>query len=158
MNTNMRGTEMEQKQFDLFEQGIQWVKDERDHPEQRSGWQHVQSTWGWGKVMSKFGIKAKNSHQSWVPVCSSACCLAGNIVLTNGDKFVVQEGFQGDVNVDYCLTPEGEVENIAERAKDLAGLTDYEASTLFEGSNSADFLIEYAATVAERNGYELNLL
>lgn len=149
---------MDQKQFNVFEQGIQWVKDERDHPEQRTGVEHNQGTWGWGKVMSKLGITAKNSHQSWLPVCPSACCLAGNIVLIAGDKFVIPEGYEGDCNVDYCLTGEGEVENIAERAKDLAGLTDGEAQMLFEGSNSADHIIDMATRIADRNGYELNLL
>lgn len=149
---------MDQKQFNLFEQGIQWVKDEADHPEQRSGPQHQQSTWGWGKVQKVFGIKAKNSAQTWVPVCPSSCCLAGNIVLINGDKFVIPEGYEGDCNVDYCLTVEGEVESISERARDLAGLTDGEAQSMFEGSNSPDYIIEYAAVIADRNGYELNLL
>lgn len=157
-------SEMSEKQFDLFQTGIQWVKDEQERSTRHSNLRHQQSTWGIGRLMK--AIKRTKQGTQVYPVCTTACCLAGNIVLANGDTMVVpaaavpQELIDNEVavNVDYCMDAEGNFHSIHERAKVLAGLTEAEATYLFDGCRSAHAQIEYAQDVAARNGYTLDLV
>ena len=111
-------------------------------------------------------IKRTKQGTQVYPVCTSACCLAGNIVLANGDTMVVPAGSvaqelidsECQVNVDYCMDAEGNFHSIHARARELAGLDDAEATYLFDGCRSAHSQIEYAQEVAARNGYTLELM
>lgn len=156
---------MDKKQFELFQSAIQWVADEQRRKKQRdpkSGVIHEQNCWGAGKIIDWIKAHISNSpREQFAQVCPSACCLAGNIVLLNGDRMVTldQTAVLGDFeNVENCLDEEGRLHSISTRAQQLAGLTGPQATRLFAGENYADQIIEYAQEIAVKNGYELEVL
>jgi hypothetical protein len=151
---------MDQKQFDLFATGIQWVKDEaeRDYTAQV---RHNQGTWGLGRIREGIRRLRKNTVQQYfTPVCPSACCLAGNIVLANGDEMVLPAEMaagRDTSHVDYCMDAEGEVYHIRERATQVAGLTISESAWLFDACRTAESQIKHAQVIADRYGFTLDL-
>ena len=152
---------MDQKQFDLFATGIQWVKDEaeRDYTAQV---RHNQGIWGLGRIKEGIRRLRKNStYQYFAPVCPSACCLAGNIVLANGDEFVIPAELaagKDTSHVDYCMDAEGEIHHIRDRAQQVAGLTGLDAQALFDANRSPEVLINMAEQIAAREGFTLDLV
>lgn len=154
---------MDSKQFEEFQTGVQWVQDEARSDTRHGLVRHNQKTWARGRVKNEVVTDEMSSR--WMPVCASACCLAGNIVLAHGDTFVVPayDSFQGvaemggECHVDYCMDDEGKIHSINERAIELAGLTDLQAGALFFEGMTAAKIVSYAAAVAEENGYHLDV-
>jgi hypothetical protein len=101
----------------------------------------------------------------YLPVtCATACCIAGNAVITAGDRFLVDLDYaddpyynSGEVNVTYALTTDGEIVDIKARGRRLLGLDREEADLLFNGSNGIGEVCWYAAHIAQEHGYHLAL-
>jgi hypothetical protein len=155
---------MDIKQFAVFEQGVQWVVDEqtrRQEGEEPNGIKHVQSWWAAGERTNK---TIKRRFETYTVVCATACCLGGNFCLIAGDEFVAGSmdiGLSSNphyVNARWVLTAEGDVRSVSARAAELTGITDAEASRLFDGDNTPDNVIRYATEIAARYGHELQVM
>lgn len=158
---------MNEKQFDLFQGAIQWVADEQkfhrgETDERVSNVQHQQTLWAQGPTTGE-DVEATNRYgtqQRATVVCPTSACVAGNICVLNGDKFVIDgtapSGFVR--SVDHVVDDEGQMHTIKRRAIDLVGITDGEAQLLFNGDNTRTAVIKRAQLVAERHGRTLNLI
>jgi hypothetical protein len=150
---------VDQKQFNIFQEAIQWVADEARHKaegERSHGLKHLQAEWGMGRTVAERLV----AHPSYRVVCATACCVAGNIVLLNGDRFVSDSALPADctVAVQSCVTAEGDVMDIDDRAIELAGLSEGEAAMLFGGANSWTDIVEMAIQIAKVHGFELEVI
>ena len=176
--------QMTDKQFDLFQSAVQWVKDEartqakakrwrKAYKKMQKGVRHYQGNWGSG-LIKRDGRSVKNGGYQWREVCPSSACLAGNIVLMNGDTFVSalrnpayeellkrQEAAEVavEITVDYCIPRDStQVYMIEHRAAELVGIDHQQAAALFAGGNTAEHVIHNAERVAEAHGRELQLI
>lgn len=166
---------MNEKEFDRFQTALQWVADDADaraHGEDRDGLRHHQDTWGEGFVLPGGPVKettVKNHFTEqtvivkWSAVCATDCCLAGNVVIANGDVMLVSsrsiEGHErGEVEVSHCMSAEGDVHDIPTRAQELLGLTAGEAHALFDGGNTAQDLLWRGKGIAAEYGHELRII
>ena len=145
---------MDIKGFQVLESAIQWVVDEdvrkRSHI-QPNGLEHDQMAWAVGELLpaeqrealgQRFGL----GMTMVIPLCASACCVAGNVVIANGDLLVAIDQFGGhtpdrQVKVDFCVTEENEVVYISTRARDLLGISEVEADLLFEGHDTPERVV-----------------
>lgn len=156
---------MDKKQFDLFQSGVQWVWD--DNKRRQAGrphggnLHHVQGLWVGGRIIDRIKAKWGEHRREMDLVCPTACCLAGNILITNGDRFVVDHEWdigEQTTSVEYCLDEKDQVHGIQNRAMEVAGLNLAEAQELFEGGNTAESIVESATRIAKEHGYELEVL
>lgn len=70
----------------------------------------------------------------WVTDCGTVACFAGTACRLNGDTF-------GDLDcVDLVILPDGKVQEIKGRARDILGLTIGEADGLFAAENTLETL------------------
>jgi|SRR5262245_32908516 len=153
---------MDKKQFELFQEAVQWVLDEKRASEKGRKhnriW-HKQKFWGQGEVTDESVTQVGTSLTMSV-VCPSAACLAGNVVLLHGDRMValVNHGRPGDVvQADYCADDKDRVYMIGTRARQLLGITSEEAA-IFGGDHSRRLVIEMAKEIAENHGYKMELI
>lgn len=158
---------MDQKQFDLFQTGIQWVADEmrRDHEGSApNGLRHRQTTWAAGRVTDEvINYHSENSSIGFegTVVCPTAGCVAGNFCAINGDTFILpRKGYVGAYAavVEHVVDDEGAVYMIGYRGMKLAGLTPVEADRLFNSNNSRADVIWLAKQIAENHGYTLEVI
>lgn len=98
--------------------------------------------------------------------CATACCLAGNTVLANGDKFILPVGnysrisdYTDDESIDVneCVDEDGVVHQISRRAQEILGITDYEREVLFSGGNGIEAVCFYAEAIAIAHGTTLDM-
>jgi hypothetical protein len=154
---------MDLKQFNIFQEAIQWVVDEqrrrradKDIYEMTGRLRHFQQEWGMGRVVAE----RLAAHPSYQMVCPTACCVAGNIVLINGDRFVVDSVLPEDslVAVQSCVTDKGEIVDIDDRAIEVVGLDAVEAMNLFSGGNSWRDIVHCATKIAKAHGHTLEVI
>jgi len=166
---------MDLKQFNLFQGAIQWAVDEDKRlngltydTAKTSPLEHDQQMWAFGKIDKsvepltwEIGSDFKCQY---LAICPTTGCVAGNIVLTAGEQFVVPQFAsiemmpQVPFMAEYCWSPENGFQEIRLRAEDLAGLTHDEATDLFEGANTLDKIVELAYKIADNHGYTLELV
>ena len=153
---------MDQKEFDRLQTATQWAVDEAkaERPAAEGHLYHDQDNWGYGKVTSK-AVSGKYAHAPFMArtVCASSCCLAGNIVLAEGDTFVVPDwssAVEGQiVVVEYCMDATGTVHKIEDRALDLIGV-EFD-QLMFDPEQDVDTLVERVGDVAEEHGFTLDI-
>jgi len=154
-------TTMTEDQFLMLQEAVQWAATDEDL--RWAGRESDTVKWDqntWGRGVAQRGLIHVGGH-SFRPVkmsCSSACCLAGNGALLAGAQMVqwTHLGHAGEeTNVDYCVTPDGRLENIATYAQEVFGLDSAEAEHLFHSGNEIHTLIEYATMFAARAGFTL---
>lgn len=153
---------MNVKEFDRLQTAVQWAVDEARRTDLDQRWlTHDQGKWGYGTVENREPIKAKYGLApiTMRAVCPSACCLAGNIVLAEGDTFVVptysSHSVGEEVNVDYCVDTKGTVYKIEDRALDLIGM-EYDQQ-MFDSEQDIDDLVETVGEVVEAHGFTLDI-
>jgi hypothetical protein len=122
-------------------------------------------------VEASTGQKEDEGLVDYIPIpitCATACCLAGNTVLTEGEKFIlpvntayvtaaeaVRELREDDaLEVSMCVSKEGVVSNISARARELLGITDQQAEYLFGGGNDIDDVCYFAEAIAIAHGFD----
>lgn len=149
-------------QFQRLEAAVQWAADTYDTPPKEGvSWQ--QAHWMEGALDGV--VPDHGSHHFVDVVCDSSCCIAGNVVLNEGDKFVVPEWNlgsyynQGDtIQADYAYTKSGDLVTIGARARSLLGITQMESDALFNGDNGIDTVIRIASKIAGGYGHDLNII
>lgn len=165
---------MNQKQFDLFQSAIQWVFDEQrasDRHTKHSPIWHRQGLWGMGTVTDQvitaksiqLDKEEKQTYQrSYQVMCTSAACVAGNIVLINGDQMVAVANPEVSPGLiayaEYCIDDQRTVHSIGDRAQRLTGISPAEAGALFGGGLSRPDVISVATRIATHHGYQLELV
>lgn len=166
---------MNEKQFDLFQTGIQWVADEaRFHRTQRvNNWvrgarRWLQRTWAQGVLLGNVHSVRDPQTGRMIDVqavCPTACCVAGNFCAINGDTFVSAAGTlfprQGETYVEGLQWVMDEDENmhlIGQRGRALTGMTENEANMLFHQNNNSATVIRLAKGIAEAHGHTLNII
>lgn len=172
---------MDQKQFERLQAGVQWVVDEKHARDEGHGSliSHMQHRWGYGRATderltgtfdSNDGMAINWNHRAGeeyevAVVCESACCLAGNVVSAHGDKFVttasersLSESTGMGLAVFFCMDDQNTIHRVGQRAKELMGLSDLEADSLFHENNSSTTIVEKATAIAALHGYELTVL
>ena len=155
---------MDKKQFELLQTSVQWVWDDHHRKtaqERRRGLHHEQGLWVGGRVKEKIKALWGSHRKEFSVVCPTACCLGGHIVIANGDQLVVDEECDERsfvTSVEHCVDEEGQVRSIQARATELAGLTVDEASTLFDGGNTAEVIVREATRIARERGHRLEVL
>ncbi len=164
---------MDEKGFDRLQGAVQWVVD--NHRAMRVGEQvslvHQQRVWGTGILQDEVlphptGLSRElpGMQTETRPVCGTACCLAGYVVLAHGDTFANTVNEQsnrqaGDVvSVTWCIDSEGEAHPIGERARELMGISQGDASVLFDGNNEVWHIRDFAREIAAKHGYKLEIL
>ena len=172
---------MDLKGFDRLQTAVQWTVDEdRERYEfektdeyAKFGWDawwtqsvvhHDQESWGAG-VLKKDGELFTSPIGTYTAVCPTAGCLAGNVVLASGEKFVVSwPSSQADhipeglpVSVSACWTADGDVDEISHRAQELMGIDSDDADRLFEGENDVDAIVNIATEIAASWGFTLEI-
>lgn len=154
---------MDLKQFELLQESVQWVVDEAKRKKEGrpiEGRAHFQMEWAKGMLT---GEQPKD-HPYMEYVCPTACCLAGNGVLLAGDRLVIahneldSNALGQRVVVEHCLTAEGKLMEIDDRAQELFGLDENEALALFNGRNIWQIIVHRAWTIAKKHGYDLVII
>jgi len=153
----------------LLRKGVEWARDNAENEHAIAGGEWQQGIWATrleqngklGDLFSARRLKELNPRialsaeigigvlgiggLAQQPVqrtrCNSAFCLAGNIVHLAGDTFV------GHGSVEYCVSSEGKVERISDRAQQLLRINDGAASALFGGGNTIVFINAIAAAI-----------
>lgn len=163
---------MDLKQFDLFQSAIQWAVDEdrrlnaEEVTAKTSPLEHDQNLWAFGtidKSIEPLTWEIDGGKFAYNVICPSSGCVAGNIILTAGEQFVVPK-FKGIELMDVpfmaetCWSPENGFHNIDDRAEELAGLDHSEAVDLFDGDNDIDRIVDVAYQIAFNHGYTLKLV
>jgi hypothetical protein len=174
---------MDQKQFELLQQEIQWVVDEARRKAAHQSTKavaHDQQHWSVGRVSrNSETVKIEKSgpfvDDTWLQltqpmvVCATSCCLAGGAVVSHGDRIVVfnsgmdlrMYGTSSEsrtVAAEFCVDSEGTLHSISHRAQELMGLTGGEASFLFSGGHSAESLRVEATKIAAKHGFHLEII
>lgn len=149
---------MNTKQFEILQQSVQWVVDEarRLQTDQVTGdREHLQMEWAIGLAT---GVQVRDRFEV---LCTTACCLAGNAVLVAGDQMVVRKSdlefalLDDDITTNLCVTAEGNVRDISQRAQELMGLHQDQATALFDAENGWQTIVVYATEYAAEHGHEL---
>jgi hypothetical protein len=150
---------MDKKQFKRLEKAVRWAVEENAKTK-RSDLTWDQEEWFAGALDGK----AKVEGYHYVDVtCGSTCCIAGNVVVEAGDRFIVPDHFteryeQGDmVTVEMCLTKKREVYSVETRAEHLLGITPSQARWLFDGDNDIESVINAASEIAAEYGFTLDV-
>ena len=84
-----------------------------------------------------------------VEVCRTRFCVAGHTVLEAGDTMLLD---MEELEANYCLSVEGNLQTINERARRLLGLTDDQADELFAPHVGNDSLEAYKERVTRLTG------
>lgn len=154
---------MDQKQFERLQMAVQYaVDDERRQSQGAPSTAHRwdQGTWGRGTV-TKEHIKARNFSTSYAVVCPTSGCVAGTIVIQNGDHMVAALGQKAGTEIitDYCIDTKGDVHSIEARGRELIGLEDCgELEGLFAPGMEVHRIVEIATSIASGHGYELEVV
>jgi hypothetical protein len=157
---------MDVKQFNLFQQTMQYAADEDRRVEESeecvssgfnmSHWLKITGIGYRAKVETVVAEGAKYNVLSTANAmsCGTACCVAGTAIMLNGsDQIIVEDGSRSTGAV---ITEDGEVMSIAGRAAQLFGLDLNTAIGLFHMTeNSFDEILERATSIAAREGHEL---
>lgn len=163
---------MDTQQFARLQKAVQWAVDEHliesnlmpRKGEQTKRWD--QDTWGQASyTRERVEVVHHDDYHAihnWNLVqvdCGTTCCIAGNVVLDAGAKFVIPDRdflTPGErVGVEYCLTQDSKIKLIPDLARELLGVDDEEG--LFSGSNDIYEVIEYAEELASSHGHTLVL-
>jgi len=154
---------MNEDQFLLMQDAVQWAADEHDRGTGDRKWN--QNTWGTGRI-GQTPVKGVAGHYPLKMDCGSSCCLAGTAVLMAGAKIVVYLGVDGTkshepgevMSASECV-PAGATQSvpIPEYARQVMGLDGYASRYLFEGSRSIDQMIAYATEIAQHHGYTMTI-
>lgn len=152
-------------QFQRLQDAVQWAADVHDTPP-KEGVTWEQGTWFNGALDGIApGLGGGEEFHYVDVVCDSACCIAGNVVLNEGDKFVVPSyaigAFQKqgeEISAEYCLSKDGEYDTIGNRARELLGIESRESNMLFSGESDIDMVIEIASDIARDYGHDLNII
>lgn len=160
---------MDQKGFEKMQAAIQWAVDEDRGSSEHLRWQ--QRTWVTGRITDKVDNLDPDIGMSGLygmtvfrhEVCATSCCVAGNVVLANGDKFLTWTDSpysyeRGQIAVTWCTDENGERHTISQRARDLMGITAPEAERLFDGTNDVATLVRRGENIAAHYGYELTII
>lgn len=138
----------------------------------------------WGEVRSLDGVDLahpvmNSDFGKYVPIsCPSGMCLAGNIVHDAGYRFLisVDEDVDGDpeslreavererdaggvIDVESCLSPDGEVGDISNTAKEILDLGDgyaFSLMGLFDADNDIHDACFIGMALAKRHGQDLS--
>lgn len=87
-------------------------------------------------------------------VCGTKFCFAGHAVLEVGDAIVFDPD---DLNyTDLVRTPEGKYRTLEERAKELLGLTNTQATFLFDGEAGGGSWEDYKRLITAQTGVDLS--
>lgn len=162
---------MDKQQFERLVSAVQWAVDDflREQgtlpdPALGSGPHWDQGVWSRGRVVDSVQVPGGEMKV----VCGTSFCLAGNIAAEAGDKFVVEPDRSlldsDDIVADTCLTAEGRLMMVMERAKQLLGieydvvpedaLEGEDGSTwLFDSENDIEHLVRLADIIAEQHGH-----
>jgi len=170
-------SELDQKQFEMLQSAVQQVVDEGRLEEQgiKQPIVHRQRHWGFGminKLAARIPFEVpivtsmRNTHNyQWQPICTTACCLAGTAVIMNGDTMVVavnnnvdNSQLNDNYTADFCMDAQLQVHAIGERAQELMGLSEPEATYIFDACRSRERIVEYATQVAAKHGYTLEVV
>lgn len=143
----------------------------------------------WGEVRSLDAVdlahivKSREQAMAYVPVsCPSGMCLAGNIVTEAGHKFLIpldididevddtdeatlreavksEQDEGGVIDVDLCVSRDGEVSDISEKARDILDLSDtytYSLMGLFDADNDIYNACFIGMALAKRHGQDIS--
>ena len=156
---------MDQTQFNRLQKAVQYAVADSElqrhgqPPRDPGGWRWMQSAWGYGRV-TKRRRRRKVDQQYFQVACPTTGCVAGTIVIQNGDHLVVPTDAPLDavVQTDYCMDKTGEYHDIEERAMDLLGVEDEgDLHGLFSGGLGINSVVDTARLIAEENGFQLEL-
>lgn len=147
---------MELKGFERLQSAIQWVADEERLRKQgiNGALAHNQGEWAMGKPTDE--VVATDGAFEYVTVCATSCCVAGNVVIQNGDKIITGKG-TGNTAF-RCLTSDGEIMSIRKRATELLGISEGDARALFDGGNQPWTLYAQGKILATKHGHTLEVL
>lgn len=149
---------MDDIQFKRLQKAVQWAYD------QETGVTKTDLAWYQGDWFrgALDGVVPHDERYHFVDVtCGSSGCIAGNVVIAEGDKMVIPSAVTRSVykgmmlTTTQCLTTDGEVTSIPARARDLLGITQREADSLFAGDNTIDAVIRRAKNIAKHYGHRL---
>jgi hypothetical protein len=166
---------MDIKQFNLFQETIQYAIDEDKRARETGVRSHFDmGSWMiFGYNAQERGISLKRvtnvpelGHYATVEglemgSCGTAACLAGTAVLMHGaDKFLVDVDDIEDTNgAAYVLTEDNERVSIPARAERLLGMKHDEAHELFHmTAHSMSQIVDYASGIAKRHGHQLEVM
>ena len=153
---------MDEKQFNRLQEAVQWATDDTRGEGTGAHWN--QGHWFEGNIT---GEVLPDGPLYWRGMavmevsCDSACCIAGQVVLREGDRFVAP-----NVNPDptatrrtvaNCLTPDG-VQPIYTRAMALLGITEREGEVLFDSDNGLEDVTLIATNLAAKYGHTLTVI
>jgi hypothetical protein len=171
---------MDEKQFDLFQRTVQFAVDEFRANGTESGFDM-------GKWLSvdidapvKFTkVKLKDEDGDldtwWVSkeitagACGTAACLAGSAVLLHGGEtfaapmiWTLAGTMVRDEDTSYVVTKDNRVIHVDDRAVELLGLSNDDASRLFylDSHSDADMnnIVQVATEIASRYGHKLEII
>lgn len=166
----------------LLQRAVQWAIDEveADLDGSRSGSPLQWNQEVWAQGVSRVGGSARTQtmelygERVMVDVteaeCQTACCIAGNIVITAGDRVVsafltgseiANSPFRTDrrrnITLTHAVVGGDSLVNIANRAADLLGLDWPDVELLFSASNDIEDVVRYAVDIADDFGQALVL-
>lgn len=155
--------------IEALNRAVQWVIDtyaiETGHLAPRSdndehrNWR--QTVWGSGTATEErlqAALPGDRSVREFSTVaCTSGCCVAGDIVLDAGDKFVTPYALTPGTTtiVDHCISRDGVVSEIADRATQILGVDD--VGYLFSGDNLPGNVYDHATSLATEHGEMLSV-
>lgn len=85
-------------------------------------------------------------------LCGTSFCLAGHAVLANGDKILLDSESK---SAEFCLTKEGIVQRIDERARQVLGFDAEMDEELFDADAGCGDFEAFKALITEMTGVEL---
>lgn len=159
---------------ELLERTLKWARTEHEARLAGEACSWYQPRWARGLRRTAEVIRARTHPDSWgwVPYadseardwavmeidCGTAFCVAGHVAALSGDQFIqpVEAGIRAG-EATFVRTPEGDVQTVAVRARQLLGISEIEATHLFDACNSWEAVLEEAHTIARRYGEELSL-
>lgn len=130
----------------LLRKEVAWVKEQAEDFDRWNKdlyWQ--QTDWGWADDAE--------IDSEGVMTCNTACCLAGNVAITDPEVTII---LNEDHNIIGVRTKDGQVLSVEKFAADKLGLNyHYCDGELFDGDNEAKDIERVANRIAERVGETL---
>lgn len=166
---------MDIKQFNLFQETVQYAIDEDKRQRETGLKSHFDmSSWfTFGYESQRRGVKFTPlldvpGYETYSKVegatlgsCGTAACLAGTAVLLNGSDVPIVDttDISETDGAAWVLTEDRRAMSISQRAQDLLGLTSGEASRLFHMTNaSIESIVVYCRELAKRYDHELEVM
>lgn len=165
---------MDTKQFNLFQEVVQFAVDERRKPRHKSRFKMS----SWFELPERNGVTTKKAretmiekldlsvpgyHDDWVALkqdvnfCGTTACLAGTALIMYGeDRFIFQDEL--DYDGDYVLTKDGKVKEISDRAYEVLGFTGNDHELFYMTSQSIDEIVARATQIAAKHGHKLEII